>query len=268
MHRLDAKDWRRLHRASLQVFEPYRSLAECGQAVVETLGKLIPARRISAYEFHLPGRLDCLHESGPQPLAEERMELLWRHSAEIPFLPAFSGGKADGPFRLLGHLTRAQWRSTVLYNEWLREAGTEDSLSMLAGLPGGRRKLSLNLERDGSRAFSPREESLLRHFRPALRKILALCIRGDADLPPMNCDPALGAACLRGMGLSRRQAEVLFWMTRGKSNWEIGAILNIGEATVCEHALRLYDKLGVGSRHAAAEAARRFFHARNAAGTP
>jgi DNA-binding CsgD family transcriptional regulator len=262
MHQLDAKDWKRLHRASLEVVASYRSLAECGRAVVETLEKLIPARRVSVFDYHLPGRLSCLYESAPQPLAETRRELLWRHSEEIPFLPAFSRGKADGPFRLLGHLSRAQWRSTVLYNEWLREAGTEDSLSMLTGLNGGQRKLSLNFERDGSRAFSPRDEALLRHFRPVLRKILVVCIFEDADVPPLTGDPVLGASLLRDMGLSRRQSEVLFWMTRGKSNWEISTILNIGEATVCEHAQRVYDKLGVDNRHAAGEAARRFYHSR------
>jgi|GEM_PF-7101246 hypothetical protein len=153
MHQLDARDWKRLHRASLQVFESYRSLAECSRAVVETLEQLIPARRISTFEFHLPGRLVPLYESAPQPFPERRV-LLWSHSREIPFLPAFRAGRAEGPARLLEHLTRAQWRSTVLYNEWLREAGTEDFLSMLTGLSGCRRKLSLSFERDG-RGCSP-----------------------------------------------------------------------------------------------------------------
>jgi DNA-binding CsgD family transcriptional regulator len=222
---------------------------------------LIPARRISTFEFHLPGRLVPLYESAPQPFPERRV-LLWSHSREIPFLPAFRAGRAEGPARLLEHLTRAQWRSTVLYNEWLREAGTEDFLSMLTGLSGCRRKLSLSFERDGARVFSVRDEALLHHFRPVLQRVLALCLREDAILPPLNGPPDPGIACLEAMGLSRRQAEVLFWMTQGKSNQEIASILNIGHATACEHVQRVYDKLGVDNRHAAGEAARRFFYAR------
>ena len=52
--------------------------------------------------------------------------------------------------------------------------------------------------------------------------------------------------------LTPREREVLFWLARGKSNAEIGAILEIASATVNKHLERIYPKLGVENRVAAA----------------
>jgi len=52
--------------------------------------------------------------------------------------------------------------------------------------------------------------------------------------------------------LTRREREVLFWIGRGKSNAEIGAILGISAATVGKHLEHIYPKLGVENRTAAA----------------
>jgi DNA-binding CsgD family transcriptional regulator len=52
--------------------------------------------------------------------------------------------------------------------------------------------------------------------------------------------------------LTAREREVLFWVAQGKSNSEIGAILGIVAATVGKHLERIYPKLGVENRTAAA----------------
>lgn len=52
--------------------------------------------------------------------------------------------------------------------------------------------------------------------------------------------------------LTRREREVLSWIARGKSNPEIAAILGISAATVSKHLERIYPKLGVENRTAAA----------------
>jgi DNA-binding CsgD family transcriptional regulator len=51
--------------------------------------------------------------------------------------------------------------------------------------------------------------------------------------------------------LTAREREVLLWLSRGKSNAEIAAILGIKVATVSKHLERIYPKLGVESRSAA-----------------
>jgi len=57
--------------------------------------------------------------------------------------------------------------------------------------------------------------------------------------------------------LTVRELEVLTWVARGKSAWEIGEILKIAKRTVDEHVATAVRKLGAGSRvHAVAIAVR------------
>ncbi|MBC7548240.1 MAG: response regulator transcription factor [Polaromonas sp.] len=52
--------------------------------------------------------------------------------------------------------------------------------------------------------------------------------------------------------LTAREAEVLYWLVRGKVNRDIGDILGTSPATVKKHLERIYVKLGVETRTAAA----------------
>lgn len=52
--------------------------------------------------------------------------------------------------------------------------------------------------------------------------------------------------------LSLREAEVLLWITHGKSNKEIAEILDLSPRTVNKHLEQIFDKLGVENRTAAA----------------
>lgn len=61
---------------------------------------------------------------------------------------------------------------------------------------------------------------------------------------------------LTALGLTRRESDVLLWVTRGKSNEEIGIILTMSLGTVKKHLEHIFPKLGVGNRTSAAAAAR------------
>ncbi len=52
-------------------------------------------------------------------------------------------------------------------------------------------------------------------------------------------------------GLTERECDVLWWMTAGKQNPEIAAILGISLATVQKHVAHLIPKLKAENRHAA-----------------
>ena len=56
---------------------------------------------------------------------------------------------------------------------------------------------------------------------------------------------------LESLGLSQREAEVLFWMAQGKTNAEIGVILDISPATAKKYLENIYQKLAVEGRNAA-----------------
>jgi DNA-binding NarL/FixJ family response regulator len=54
------------------------------------------------------------------------------------------------------------------------------------------------------------------------------------------------------LGVTGREAEVLLWLSRGKSNREIGQILGISPRTVNKHLEQIFIKLGVENRASAA----------------
>ncbi len=60
------------------------------------------------------------------------------------------------------------------------------------------------------------------------------------------------ASALVPAGLTKREADVLTWLAQGKSNADIGAILGISPRTVQKHLERVFQKLGVETRTAAA----------------
>jgi DNA-binding CsgD family transcriptional regulator len=57
---------------------------------------------------------------------------------------------------------------------------------------------------------------------------------------------------LTELGLTKRETEVLLWAGQGKSNAEIGAILNLRIPTVKKHLEHIFLKLGVENRTSAA----------------
>ena len=63
---------------------------------------------------------------------------------------------------------------------------------------------------------------------------------------------APSARPLQSLGLSAREAEVLFWLARGKRNAEIALICRVHPTTVSTHLRRIFSKLDVETRTAAA----------------
>jgi DNA-binding CsgD family transcriptional regulator len=77
---------------------------------------------------------------------------------------------------------------------------------------------------------------------PSLDELLVLLEEDHTPAP----------ALLESFGLTRREAEILSWVAEGKTNCEIGVILSISDRTVGKHLERIYQKLGVENRTAAA----------------
>jgi len=71
-----------------------------------------------------------------------------------------------------------------------------------------------------------------------------------------NQDRILG----QHFGLTAREAEVLVWIARGKSNRDIGEILGLSPRTVNKHLEQIYVKLGVENRASAAVRAAHVLH--------
>jgi len=72
----------------------------------------------------------------------------------------------------------------------------------------------------------------------------------------------LDANSLQTLGLTKREAEVLFWVSQGKRNSEIAEILGARSRTIGKHVERILGKLCVETRTAAANIAAEVLHLR------
>lgn len=84
----------------------------------------------------------------------------------------------------------------------------------------------------------------------ALRQITHLPYQ--LDTPAVPGDDAQLSTLISEQGLTSREREILRWVARGKTNPEIGSILDISEFTVKNHLQRLFKKLNVTNRAQAA----------------
>lgn len=119
------------------------------------------------------------------------------------------------------------------------------------------------LRAESSLAANGREPRPLPISRPAdggtRQLVFALQQRtGDDDLLIVMrevSDAAVVDAMVQAFRLTLREAEVLYWVAKGKTNRDIGDILGSSPATVKKHLERVYVKLGVETRTAAAAVA-------------
>jgi len=88
----------------------------------------------------------------------------------------------------------------------------------------------------------------VRRFAERDRHDLQLLILEERGSPP-------GPLALLKLGLTPREAEVLYWVAQGKSNPDIATILGANVRTVHKHVEHIFQKLGLETRHAAMLAA-------------
>lgn len=72
-----------------------------------------------------------------------------------------------------------------------------------------------------------------------------------ADVSGFKPDFSSPGPLQRAFGLTPREAEVLLWVTQGKSNSDVATILGMSEKTAKQHLGICFQKMGVESRNAA-----------------
>lgn len=100
----------------------------------------------------------------------------------------------------------------------------------------------LVLKRDGNNLT-------IRHLSDGAQELLLLELPKQPD-----------SLSLEHLGLSKRETEVLVCLSQGRTNLEIGTILGISPRTAQKHLDRIYVKLCVETRHAAARLALESVH--------
>jgi DNA-binding CsgD family transcriptional regulator len=153
-----------------------------------------------------------------------------RHFHQHPLVRfhAYQGGRV--PQRISDSVPFEQFRRTALYNDYYRRIRIDHAIALPIYVRDGL-LVSFVLNRT-RRDFTDRERALLDVLKPHLARIYRR---------------------INTVGqLTTREAEVLRWVSAGKSDAQIGAILRISARTVQKHLQNIYDKLGVESRTAAA----------------
>jgi DNA-binding CsgD family transcriptional regulator len=211
-------------------------------SVLRALAELIPSDACVGYqEADVGGRfrvVDLLEIVG-EPLsaaAEAALDTLgWQNPLHCRL-----HAREARVLRLSDLVTRRQ-RRTLEWNALVWQPhGIDDALRVWLPAEEGRAR-SIYLERSG-RNYSDRDVTLFSLLRPHLIR--------------MQKNAESRRRFDRRKGITPREAEVLGWIARGKTNGEIAALLFISPHTVRKHIENIFEKLGVRTRTAAALYAR------------
>ncbi len=163
-----------------------------------------------------------------------------------------------------GHATMAihfvEGHADPVRSVWQTPLARQLMLSYFAATPGQIPAPVLDWLTSETKAVAEgREPRTLAVSRGARQLVFSLQQRtGDDDLLIVMrevSDAAVVDAMVQSFKLTLREAEVLYWVAKGKTNRDIGDILGSSPATVKKHLERVYVKLGVETRTAAASVA-------------
>jgi DNA-binding CsgD family transcriptional regulator len=140
---------------------------------------------------------------------------------------------------------------TVQAANWLTEYFGHDE-SLPAQLRAWLKRRASELKYSNDSASTLQDLSIERGSKVLTVHLLSPAESAEHRLLLTESDQKLHAQPLQKLGLTKREAEVLLWICRGKRNCEIAAILGTSERTVGKHVEGILRKLGVETRTAAA----------------
>jgi CheY-like chemotaxis protein/DNA-binding CsgD family transcriptional regulator len=155
-------------------------------------------------------------------LAESGARLVWQTPLARRWLPGYFGAEAgEVPLPLL------QWLQAAAAGQGAGELAAPGREVRPLATQRGARQLVCNLQ----------GKTVDEDWLVVLREV---------------SDAATVEATMQAFRLTLRESEVLYWVVKGKTNRDIGDILGASPATVKKHLERVYEKLGVETRTAAA----------------
>ena len=187
--------------------------------------------------------LDTHHRSvvsnAPGAISVRHLQVFDRYFPEHPLVRAHGRKPGVGTRRISDLVPENVFARTPLYNEYYRAIGIRHAMAVPIYVDA-RFLVSFVFNRSGS-AFGDRELELAEAVRPHLANLYRLTGKVPA--------PAVAP-------LTRREREVLEWVAAGKTNRDIAALVGAKPRTIEKHLERIYEKLGVETRTAAAARAR------------
>jgi DNA-binding CsgD family transcriptional regulator len=244
------------------VSQLYHSSAETFPTQLLTgLGRLIPFELGGCHAMDDGERLImACYQPEEIAFAPVRHKEFWRLAKTHPLNPLLFANPGRA-FMLSDAISLKAFVETELYDLFYRPLHVNRELvaRLPTGSAGSGGFLLISFHRWGSE-FSERDRALLNlllpHVSRAWQRLIALLTSAPASEGAMPGFEDERAFCewtrqATEWRLTRRESDVLFWLSQGKTNAEIGRILGMAERTAETHALRLYRKIGVENRYSA-----------------
>ncbi len=198
---------------------------ESGQIHIDVLSALASIRTSTLMERDIAPSLVRLHEK-------------WRQYNHIPYTLSAERGFpfSDKPEHCAVNETFRAMRSAIVHG--MRDhRGRNDCLYIVFSTRA-------EVSRDTHRFY----ELLLPYLDTALRCIAHLPSQYPVPVAPPIEELPPPESIGNSFGLSNRELEIMLWVRGGKTNHEIGLILDISAFTVKNHLQRIFKKMNVISR--------------------
>lgn len=211
----------------------------------------------TVHAFELWGKLDGSHHGAVNiDFGTDEAYIMEQAGILIPLQhPCYDYVSNGGlsPMRLEDFASEREFRHTDLYQITFRPIDVRHQMSIPLVTKTHLGALALN--RLGRRSFTNEDVRVAAQFARFIGQAHQVSEVLELARPQRPVMEAIDHTPLRRAGLSRREAEVLHWMSQGKRDKEIAIILGISYRTVTHHVSAILQKLGVETRTAAVAAA-------------
>lgn len=240
---IEPRTWQELFEAVLRI-NAAKTRGDFAASVVAGMRRLIEADVTVFQVFDRERGRITTETSPPEPFTAEEVAYYTSHSEEFPLVPYFSQTNDLRARRVSDVVDLAAWTQSPYYRHCLARQHLRYCLALPIAVDATTIvALSFNRREPD---FSLHDCELLDAFAPHVRLAFYRHVDPWGDRRQEDARRRL-----QGLGLTARESEVLFWMTEGKQNREIAAILGLRLGTVQDHVAAVLAKLGQENRHAA-----------------
>lgn len=246
MQTIDPRQWRPLFDAVYEI-NTARDHADFLTALVTGMARLIPADLTVVHLLDRRAQRLAFRMHPENPYLETEVAYYTAHPGENPLVAHYEKTGDAQARRMSDVIAKRKFLSSAHYLNCEQRLGFTHTLALPVKIDADTVG-ALSFNRRGAN-FTKRHCALLDAFAPHF--VLAWSRHPDPWTQSAAPQEPVRAR-LQKLGLTAREADVLFWVTEGKQNREIATILGRSLNTVQEHVANIIAKLGQENRHAAA----------------
>lgn len=231
--------------------EGCRNSDEFARRGVECLPRLVSSELTTLSVCNLDNGHRSVVSDQAGAISSREIEAFDRHFFAHPLVCEHGRNPCAVTKRISDLLPETEFQRTPLYGDYYRAIRIDHVMAVPIHVD--RRFLVSFVLNRSKRNFSDRDRACLELVRPHLGNLYRLSVSARrAEHAPAAHETAEDSMVhSAALPLTARERDVLHWLAAGKTDRDIGAILNISPRTVQKHLQRIYEKLGVETRTAA-----------------